>query len=140
MGRSLCSVDAPFQTTEGLARAIWEARVAGHMTQEELAAYLGVSTGTVKRWEKGEEASLGKSVAARRATAILVAEATGKREVLGLSGQPAKARVEERLDLLDEAVQRLAQRSLEQAELGDFEQWWTTDPRSEEEDPGAENE
>jgi transcriptional regulator with XRE-family HTH domain len=75
---------APFDDTKSLAKAIWEARSAAHLSQQGLADYLGVSIGTVKRWEAAEEGSLGKTVQARRSTAILVAEATGRRDLLGL--------------------------------------------------------
>ena len=92
----------PFDHPAALAKAIWEARVGAHLSQQGLADYLGVSIGTVKRWEAGEEASLGKTVPARRATAILVAEATGRRDLLGLSAPEPTAVDQLRSELMDE--------------------------------------
>jgi DNA-binding XRE family transcriptional regulator len=72
-----------YNDKDALAQAIKEAR--GAMSQQALGEWLGRDKKTVGRWEAGEEASLGDTIEKRRAIAILVAEATGRRDLLGLS-------------------------------------------------------
>jgi transcriptional regulator with XRE-family HTH domain len=68
-----------------LVDAIRAARDQAGMNQQALADELGTSVGTVKRWEKGELGTLGRTPNARRAVAVQVAEATGApRELFGL--------------------------------------------------------
>ncbi len=103
------------------------------MSQEALGNWLGRDKKTVLRWEAAEEGSLGDTPEKRRAVAILVAEATGRRDLLGLSAPESDPRwraVQDRLNLLSEAVMRLVVDALEQDESDEFQRWWTNDPRS----------
>lgn len=78
----------PYETPEALAKAIRIAR--GPMSQKALSEWLGWDRKTIGRMERGEEGTLGKTVEARRRLAILIAEATGNREALGLSAPEPK--------------------------------------------------
>lgn len=69
---------AVYEDPSALKERIKAERKAAGFTQKGLAHRLGVSIGTVKRLEAGEEGTLGASTAERRKTAVLVAEATGR--------------------------------------------------------------
>lgn len=89
-----------------LAGAIRRARKFADLGQEQLAEELGTSVGTVKRWEKAEEPTLGKTRQARRAVAILVAEITGApREWFGLEPAAEGGPTEQRVAVLERQVQ-----------------------------------
>lgn len=103
-----------YEDVDELAAAIRQARRRAELTQSQLATALGVSGGTVKRWERGEASSLGSTPQRRYATAILVAEVTGERTLLGLEAPDEEqisaeidavrlrlAEVEARLDALE---------------------------------------
>lgn len=125
------AVDNLYKDPQALATAIRDAR--GTMSQKALADWLGISKKTVGRWEAADEASLGETPERRRATAILVAEATGRRDLLGLNepeSDPRWQQVEDSLNFLLEALRRLTMQALEGDELDEFQQWWTSDPRS----------
>lgn len=65
-----------YGSPEELGGAIRRARRQAEMSQQDLADAAGVSIGTVKRWERGDEPALGRTVAARRSTAVVVADVT----------------------------------------------------------------
>lgn len=85
-GTYVAAVASVYDDPQALAKAIREAR--GSMTQRQLAEPIGVSAQKVKRWEAGQVASLGDTPEKRRATAVLVAEVTGRRDLLGLGPAP----------------------------------------------------
>jgi transcriptional regulator with XRE-family HTH domain len=79
-----------YDDPKALGARIAKARKAAEYTsQQALADRLGYSVGTIKRWESGDEKSLGKNPAARRTVAVIVAEATGRWDLLDLA--PAEA-------------------------------------------------
>lgn len=77
-------VSSVYEDCDALGQRIADARKAAGYSQQALADRLGTSVGTVKRWESGKEATLGENVAARRTTAVTVAEATGRWDLFDL--------------------------------------------------------
>ncbi len=139
MGRKLTEVKPVYLDPEALAKAIREAR--GAMSQAELGRPIGLSAKTVMRWEKADVKSLGETPEKRFATAVLVAEVTGRRDLLGL--EPATDELAE----IRRAIAALATlatatdldpeaRQLLEAELAVARQWSTKSQSSEE--PGSE--
>jgi transcriptional regulator with XRE-family HTH domain len=96
-------VAAIYEDPELLVEAIKAARESAGLSQPQLAEELGTSVGTIKRWEKGELSTLGRSPNARRAVAVQVAEATGApRELFGLPRGSAGGRsTEQRVGVLE---------------------------------------
>jgi transcriptional regulator with XRE-family HTH domain len=117
------AMGAIYESAEQLASAIQEARKLSQMSQQELADDLGTSIGTVKRWEAGEEATLGRTPQARRSVAVQVVEVTGApRELFGLPVLPeARRSTEQRLGVLEMQMREVV-RMLEQDEGLDVEE------------------
>jgi DNA-binding XRE family transcriptional regulator len=116
MGHMVGAVTAVYENPAALAKAIREAR--GTMSQQALADWLGRDKKTIGRWEAGETGSLGDTPEKRRAVAILVAEATGRRDILGLSGSEPREVDQAKRELLDEVEAVRAELNAE------FDQVW----------------
>lgn len=130
---------AVWDDPEELARRIAGAQAYFGEGQEQFAKRLGRSGRTLRKILDAELPSMGRTPEARRVLVDTLVANGCPAEWFGLSASDEGSETARRLDLLDEAVQRLAQRSLDEDELGDFEQWWSTDPRSGEQGPGGAN-
>lgn len=94
---------AVYDDPQELARAIRKAR--GPRSQKDIGEPIGRSAKTVMRWEAGK--GLGDTPAKRKATAILVAEVTGKRALLGLGDAQAEDELSERVEALESEIQQM---------------------------------
>lgn len=114
---------AIYEDPKALGDAIKKAR--SPRSQTWLADWAGIDRKRVGRWEKGDVKSLGDTVAKRRAVAAIVAQATGRPDLLGFSEPPAVDidLLSQDLERLKIAVLQLAEQTLEGDEQADWRKY-----------------
>ena len=144
LGR-ISGVIALYDDPKKLAAAIRKAR--GPISQKALGEPIGRSAKTVMRWEAGDISALGETPERRFATAVLVAEVTGKRAVLGLDEPERQDELSEQVEAVVHRIGELQARmdSWEREELesdleGAVQQSDSNGKRTEEPEPASQNE
>lgn len=131
-------VDDPVE----FGKRVSAARSYAGLSQPEFAKRMGYkeARSTTERWERGDLGKRRNNPEGRREVAHRIIEKTGcPPSFFGFSEPAEGADLQERLDELDERLWLLAQKTLDEGELADFEQASSSDPRSEEKDPGEAN-
>lgn len=103
---------------ETLAEKIRVARKLAGWSQGRLAEEAGTSPNTVKRWEAGDPATLGRTPNARRAVAIVVGHLTDQMHLLGLVDEPAD--LAGRVQVLEHELEKLRERGGERVHIDDL--------------------